>query len=312
MGNRILILLMSCGDPLYEEEERVCRETFLENVPEGVEWYFYKGTGQEHPCSGIDEETHTVWVDAPDTLNGTAEKTLRAIRAVLDDGKEFDYLLKTNVSTYICMDRLMEVMSRVAEPERDFNIYGARFIVNSASLNVPFPRGHFILVSRTLLEGSMPRAVSFLETGTLPRTDDTLLSLALLYHISRDLGLKYLELLREVPAINDYDHAAECPLPTLPVSVAIRCKHHSDNRLTPDAMRALHKRIVSPVQETSFPCPLFFETPYGFQTYNRYLKYDKLFKKFADHKKWVPAPEEGENEKSGQEPARAPEGAEQD
>jgi len=265
MGNKILILLMSCNQPLYEEEERACRETFLRDAEgAGVPYWFYRG-GAGSPVT--DPVTRVMTLPSGDGLGSTSRKTVMALAEALRDDS-WDYLVKTNVSTWLDVPKLLSAVSRW-EGRGDRNIYGSRYIANAASKDVPFPRGNLMILSRSLVEAVTRVAPRLLKAGSMPGTDDTLLCLCLLYHIQRERGLRYTDSLMEVPSVTAWsDKAYESPEWTDALSV--RCKDEEAPEETPGNMRRAHAWKGEP-PEREWRRPMGpVETALGLMPYDRY------------------------------------------
>ena len=276
MKNKVLILLMSCNQPLYDEEEQACRDTFLKDAEEaGVAYYFYKGLDGTHSASCIDEETHTIYIDVSDGLGGTAKKTALALEMTGD--KDYDYVLKTNVSTYLNINNIAKAVDEW-EGAGDNNIYGGRFIINQASKNIPFPRGFFTLVSKKLVSGSLPFMKKLAWVSQMPKTDDTLLGLSLLYFIKKGLEKDYMASLNIVPSVISWrDDIWENP--GLLNALAVRCKNENALEKTPDNMRSVDRVVKEKTGPKKYRMPAEqFETPYGLMSYNNHLKIDKIIR----------------------------------
>ena len=274
MKNKVLILLMSCNQPLYDEEEQACRDTFLKDAEEaGVSYYFYKGLDGTHSASCIDEEAHTIYIDVSDGLGGTAKKTALALEMTGD--KDYDYVLKTNVSTYLNINNIAKAVDEWEGAEDD-NIYGGRFIINQASKNIPFPRGYFTLVSKKLVSGALPFMKKLAWVSQMPKTDDTLLGLSLLYYIKKGLEKDYMGSLNIVPSVISWrDDIWENP--GLLNALAVRCKNENALEKTPDNMRAVDRVVKEKTEPKKYRMPAEqFETPYGLMSYNNHLKIDKI------------------------------------
>ena len=234
---KILILLMSCNKPLYLEEETACRETFLKDVYDyGVPYLFYKGLNEEHNEQGIDYDTQTIYVDAPDDLAGTGRKTALALRESLDI--DYDYLIKTNVSTYINIENVMRWIETWPGKD-DTNIYGSRFIVNKASLDIPFPRGNFVIMSRKMVEGSLDIMDKLVGKDGIPKTDDTLVGLSMLYYQMKKLELDYIKSLKVVPTVFSFVEPI-ADRPEFFDALAVRCKNEAEREKTPENMRKVY------------------------------------------------------------------------
>ena len=279
MKNKILILLMSCNQPLYEREEQVCRDTFLKDAEDaGLSYYFYKGGAEE---LSMNQETHTILLPVPDGLGATSKKTVLALSEALkmDD---WDYVIKTNVSTWLDIAKIMKAVDKW-EGKEDRNIYGARFLANDASKKVPFPRGHFMVLSRFLVEGIVTWAPRLLNVNDMPKTDDTLLCLSLLYHLQKICGDTYTDRLMEVPAVNywtdDIQDAQEWS-----DALSVRCKDEVDPEKTPDHMIKTNKLKHAKNQGRMYRRPMgLAETKYGMMNYGMFQKVcaavDKMAKK---------------------------------
>lgn len=277
---KIIILLMSCNQPLYENEEQACRDTFLKDAEEaGVAYYFYKGLNDAHPDQCIDEETHTIYLNVNDGLGGTGRKTTAALKAI--SGMDYDYVVKTNVSTYLNIQNLCIAINGW-EGSDDENIYGGRFIVNKASKNIPFPRGYFTVLSKKLVNGILPYIEKLALSPNMPRTDDTLLSFGLLYYINKTLGKSYSEKLMEVPSVVSWDDKI-WENPCLGNAMAIRCKNEKDNTKTPENMLNAHMAVKQKMRPKDWFLPATqFETGYGLMSYGNYVKFDALFEQIKN------------------------------
>ena len=254
---------MSCNQPLYEQEEQACRDTFLKDAEgAGLSYYFYKGTDGE---LSIDRKSHTMLLPVPDGLGGTSKKTVLALTEVLkmDD---WDYVIKTNVSTWLDIAKIVKAVEKW-EGREDRNIYGARFIANDASRKVPFPRGHFMVLSRFLVEGIVNWAPKLLNVNDMPKTDDTIICLSMLFHLQKVLGDNYEKRLMEVPAVNSWQEGIQ-DVQEWADALSIRCKDEVTPENTPDNMRKAHKLKRSKNQMRMYRRPMgVIETRYGMMTY---------------------------------------------
>lgn len=272
MKNKILILLMSCNQPLYEEEEQACRETFLKDAEgAGLSYYFYRGTDGELT---IDQESHTMLLPVPDGLGATSKKTLMAFHEALKM-EDWDYIIKTNVSTWLDIPKIIKAVDKW-EGREDRNIYGARFIANEASKKVPFPRGHFIILSRTLVEGIVKFGPILAKADGMPKTDDTLLCLALLYYIQKTLGDNYQKRLMEVPSVIEWTDAIQDSREWTD-ALSIRCKDERSPENTPENMRRVNKIKRAKNQSRTYRRSInLIETKYGLMPYDVYSKVSTL------------------------------------
>lgn len=264
--NKYIILLMSCNQKAYLDEEKACMDTFLKDADaEGVPYYFYRGSD----VSGTVVDGHLILVPAPDGLAGTSMKTVLALTAALGLG-DWDYLVKTNVSTWLDIRKIQHAVDGWKGPQ-DHNIYGARFLINRLSRNVPFPRGHFTILSRSLVEGVVKWSPKLLTAEGFPKTDDTLMCLSLLYHIERVLGEKYVEHLREVPSVTSWNPDV-CSSSEWTEAMSVRCKDEGTPGNTPANMVLTHSLKSSAAPQKFGRSPAYYETPYGLLQYSAYVR----------------------------------------
>lgn len=272
MENKALILLMSCNQALYEEEEMACRETFLKDAEYvGMKYYFYKGLNEMHKTQMIDNEEHTIYLDKDDSLSGTYQKTIAAFEEALKIDA-WDYLIKTNVSTWLNIPKIKDAIESWPGKD-DLNIYGARYIANKMSMNVPFPRGCFVIFSRSLIEGIVQVAKKLINSKSMPKTDDTFICLASLYFLQKENGLLYMERIKEVPAVNSWVNNIE-DAPEYNEALSIRCKNEKHKERTAENMRKVHGlKQTENVKPRYFRPVNLIETKYGMLTYDRYEKF---------------------------------------
>ena len=264
---------MSCNNPLYEKEELACMNTFLMDAEgAGIPFYFYKSVSERHPEPGFDEEGHTLYVEAPDGLAGTGKKTAAALKAILP--LDFDYVIKTNVSTYLNINNILSG-TRNWPGKDDTNIYGGRYIINKSSLNVPFPRGCFLVLSKTLTKGMLDTLDTLTDRDSMPKTDDTLICLATLYHIQKQLKANYIDKIKQVPSVASWtEDVIEDPL--FKNAFAIRCKDENDQENTPGNLLKTHALIkAGEGPELNYIPAKEYETGLGIMNYADYIKVDK-------------------------------------
>lgn len=275
---KLIILLMSCNNPLYEKEELACMNSFLRDAEgAGIPFYFYKAVSGEHPEPGFDEEAHTLYVDAPDTLEGTGKKTAAALKAILP--LDFDYVIKTNVSTYLNINNILSG-TRNWPGKDDTNIYGGRYIINKASLNVPFPRGCFMVLSKSMTEGMLETLDTLTKIGSMPKTDDTLICLATLYHITKTLKKNYMDKIKQVPSIASWTEDV-IEDPQFSNAFAIRCKDENCPENTPNNLLLTYMLIKEgKAPEMNYIPATEYETGLGLMNYADYIKVSKMLDTF--------------------------------
>ena len=275
---------MSCNQPLYKDEEQACRDTFLRDAEgAGLSYWFYKGVSEEHPEAGMDKESHTLYIDANDGLGGTSKKTAVALAEALKHD-DWDYVVKTNVSTWLDVQKIQEAVDKW-EGREDRNIYGARFISNESSKKVPFPRGHFIILSRAMVEGIVRWAPVLIKAGGMPKTDDTLLCLSMLYHMHKVWEDNYEKRLMEVPSVIAWTEEIY-DAPEWTDALSVRCKDEKTPTNTPDNMRKTHEYKRNTPPERMYRRNMgLVETAFGLMTYKMFERVMAMVEKLRKEKK---------------------------
>lgn len=97
----LLVLAMSCNDPFFVESRRVTHDTWAKDIIlgsyENIGFYSYTAseTGEEYI------KDNTIYLNCGDKLENTFEKTMCAFDFLNKNNITFDYILRTNTSTYI-------------------------------------------------------------------------------------------------------------------------------------------------------------------------------------------------------------------
>ncbi|WQJ51683.1 MAG: hypothetical protein [Hatfieldvirus porci] len=100
----ILILAMSCNQELFQKQEQMLREELyakdiIDKKFDNVDFWSYTSSndGKYH----VNLKLHRLEVPTDDSLYGTYEKTIAAFKLLNSLNIEYDYILRTNCSTYI-------------------------------------------------------------------------------------------------------------------------------------------------------------------------------------------------------------------
>ena len=296
MKNKILILLMSCGQPLYKQEEQACRDTFLKDAEaQGIPYFFYSGTDAKE--TSMNQEFHTMLLPVQDNLGSTSLKTIMAFTAALEMD-DWDYILKTNVSTWLDIPKIVEAVDK-GEGREDRNIYGGRFLANKYSLNAPFPRGNFMILSRSLVTGIVSQSGKMLLSDRMPRTDDTFLCFSMYYYLQKVCGDNYHDHLMEIPSVNTWTQQIQ-NAPEWTDAISIRCKDETVKENTPDNMRKVHELKRSNEQpDKSYRRPMTIaETRYGVMQYDSYVQVCMLVDVMKKMKEGTKPPQQETQKKS--------------
>lgn len=97
----LLVLAMSCNEPFFVESRRVTHDTWAKDIIlcsyENTGFFSYTAseTGEEYI------EDNTIYLNCGDKLENTFEKTMCVFDFLQKNNITFDYILRTNTSTYI-------------------------------------------------------------------------------------------------------------------------------------------------------------------------------------------------------------------
>ena len=115
---KILILAMSCNQELFLNQERMLREELyakyvLQNQFPDVDFWSYTAStdGKYH----VNKKQHRLEVPTDDTIQGTYEKTLAAFKLLNQTGIEYDYIFRTNCSTYVNVPLLRDFVDTLTD-----------------------------------------------------------------------------------------------------------------------------------------------------------------------------------------------------
>ncbi|MDR3645999.1 MAG: hypothetical protein P4L22_00475 [Candidatus Babeliales bacterium] len=106
---KILVLIIACDHlPVYTELQKLWR-SYMHYDPEHIEAYFLKNNPyQEVECK---IEGDTIWSQRWDTeIPGIINKTLLSMEILASRLHEFNYILRTNLSSFYVFDRLLNFL----------------------------------------------------------------------------------------------------------------------------------------------------------------------------------------------------------
>ena len=178
---KIIFLSMSANFSPYIEEEEAVKETWAKDIIDGK----YEGCSFYGYSASPNQENYTegnhIYVDALDDLNGTYNKTYKCFKFLLEN-YDFDYIVRTNTSTYINVQLVVDFINQL--PEDDDKIYCTR-LIQRARRRDQFPGGRpaglFFIMGRQVLDDVMEASKSI---GRRVGVDDFMLFMCLyrLYH----------------------------------------------------------------------------------------------------------------------------------
>lgn len=155
---KVLILAMSCRADYFREEIDIINDTWAKDLPDNVDFAWYDGDWQKNEIVKNNERHFHIHTAAPDGLDYTFMKTLYAIHQVAND---YDYILRTNTSTWINTKLLSMLAEDFLQEDR---VYGTDlYSLTEAAAPEPldiYARGNAILMSsklwKTICNYSLP------------------------------------------------------------------------------------------------------------------------------------------------------------
>ena len=167
---KILIMLMSCDDNFFKEEENICKQTWLSNIDkfDNIEYIIYRGNEdiQKHKYQ---KDTHTLILKCEDDLDNTFKKTYYAFK-LADKIFDYDYIFRTNTSNYVNIELLNYFIQHI----EDDNIVWTSDLYSLSNSFCPYPlylyaRGSGVIYSKKTIDIILKEGISFLY---LKKCDD--------------------------------------------------------------------------------------------------------------------------------------------
>lgn len=247
-NKKAIILCMSCNIERYKNEENIIKKTWGKGIIEGkyenLSLYFYRGGAEQ---DYLDEENHIIYLKEKDTLDYTGIKTLSCFNFIKQNMPDYDFIIRTNTSTYINIDAIRLFLNHEIE---DDVMLGPHLAFNPNSRYVPYLGGHFLIIPKNFID----IFINYHETHIITTgIDDCVLG----YILADKYKSKYLNHVKEVDTILDikkpYYHL-------LPSSYCIRIKdeaNYENNIVNMIGMHMLYKSLVDIIN---------IKPPHGFRT----------------------------------------------
>lgn len=124
---KILVLAMYCNQPLFLKQEQFLRDiSYAKDIMDGkhgnVDFYSY--TASKDDKFHYDKKLHRMCVPCDDTLDGTFDKTKKALMLLDALDVEYDYIFRTNCSTFVNVSLLEKFVNGIPEDKSNV-IYGS-------------------------------------------------------------------------------------------------------------------------------------------------------------------------------------------
>lgn len=107
MSAKTIILILGTKDKNYEGFVKACNSTWISDVKKSsIPYYFYQGGSEKEYLDG-----DTIHLNIDDSLSGTGLKLFAALRFIEDRKFEYDYIFRTNLSSYLYVDQLLNFIA---------------------------------------------------------------------------------------------------------------------------------------------------------------------------------------------------------
>lgn len=159
---KILILVMSCKDKFFIEQEAYINNTWGKDIIEGkypnISLMKYRGG---EPNNYINNDV--LYLHCEDDINNTFKKTYVALSILKDKFNDYDYIFRVNTSTYVNVPLLNAFVQSL---ENDKTLWCAELYSLSEAMT-PFPlylfgRGNALLISKFLVNVILSEGFSYL------------------------------------------------------------------------------------------------------------------------------------------------------
>lgn len=124
---KIIILILSTNDKRYNDFVAACKNTWVKQAHQNsIKCFFYQGGEDEDHLS-----SDTIYLKVNDSLAYTGEKLYKALHFIERQGIEYDYIFRTNLSSYIFMKNLIKFIKEYSNDKLYSGIIGSYNILNS-------------------------------------------------------------------------------------------------------------------------------------------------------------------------------------
>ena len=110
---KILILVQSCNNDFFKREIECIKETYVSNLPSNIDFVYYTGDNEKEEL--IDD---CLKLTCSDDIYSTFRKTYYALRFFHLHNMHYDYIVKTNTSTYINVKLLNEIINSIEDDKK--------------------------------------------------------------------------------------------------------------------------------------------------------------------------------------------------
>ena len=150
---KLLILMMSCNKDHFVKQSQISKESLRRQIEHhklenDIMVYDYVGDAESNH---IDDST--IYLKTNDDMNHTFDKTYDCIQFINSQNIEYDYIFRTNTSTFINVKLLYEFVKfmRPNDVLWTAEIYST-YDIKCPEIYDPYPRGNGLILSKYVLD----------------------------------------------------------------------------------------------------------------------------------------------------------------
>lgn len=163
---KVLVLIIASDDlPVYLKEQKIWR-SYMHYNPKHIEAYFIKGN--PHLSNNYEIKGDTIWSKTEESLNpGILNKTVSSLEAMLPRMHEFDYVVRTNLSSFYVFPQLLNFLKTL--PRNKCYSGPCHYIWNDQFM---FAGGYGFILSRDVAQLFVQEKKALLEQGKMLGVND--------------------------------------------------------------------------------------------------------------------------------------------
>ena len=118
---KILISLMSCNSEIYKIEENIVKDTYIKQIFnfDNIDYIIFDCIDNE---TYYDNNEHILHINGNDDIYYTYEKNIKYFQWLNDNNYKYDYLIRTNLSTFINIPLLNDYLTYIHNNVKDNRI----------------------------------------------------------------------------------------------------------------------------------------------------------------------------------------------
>lgn len=166
---RILVLVMSCQNQFFIDEEQAVKDTWAKQIIDGkylnIDFIIYRGGYDKNSFS---KSEHLLKLNVEDDLEHTFKKTYFAFSMIKKFFGDYDYIFRTNTSTYVNVELLNAYVNSI----RNDDIIYTSDIYSLTEIFAPYPmcliaRGNGMILSNKIINALLKESLPLLSYTNL-------------------------------------------------------------------------------------------------------------------------------------------------